>query len=108
MISVNFAGRISSAILPAIAERGGIAHRIGTAVLAHADIMFLLWFRVRDGTLTLPEFQQAMEPIMAAVEALLKEGADTAGGRTATTCRWLYAHKKALWTFVYIAGGPHQ
>ena len=88
----------------AIAERDGVAHRIGIALLAHAEIMFWLWFRVRDGTLTLADFQQAMAPIMEAVEALLKEGADTAGGRTAKTCRWLYAHKEALWTFVHIAG----
>ena len=35
---------------------------------------------------------------------MLQQGADTAGGSTATTCRWLYAHKEALWTFVRIEG----
>ena len=87
-----------------MAEREGAAHRIGRALLGHADLMFWLWFRVRDGTLAFADFQEAMTPIIQAVETLLQDGAATAGGRTATTCRWLYAHRAALWTFVRVAG----
>jgi len=87
-----------------MAERGGVAARIGTALLEQAHQMFTLWFRVRDGTLTHAEFQQQMEPIQAAVLALLTEGATTAGPSTATTCQWLLDHRDALWTFVRVAG----
>jgi transposase len=87
----------------AISERSGVAHQIGTAILAQADAMFALWFRVRDGTLPRPDFQQAMVPIQATVSALLKEGAATASKPTSTTCQWLVEHEAALWTFVRIA-----
>lgn len=88
----------------AIAERGGVAHRIGTAVLEQADAMFALWCRVRDGTSTSAEFQQAMVPIQTTVGVLLREGAATASAPTSTTCQWLVAHEQALWTFVRVPG----
>jgi transposase len=88
----------------AFLERDALSQRIGAALLGHATLMFWLWFRVRDGTLPFADFQEAMEPIRQKMEAVLKDGADTAGGRTAKTCRWLYAHKEALWTFIRIEG----
>ena len=88
----------------AITERGGVAKRIGNALLAQAEHMFDLWFRIRDGTLPFAEFHQAMVPIMETVGVLLREGADTAGSSTATTCRWLVKHEAALWAFVWVAG----
>jgi hypothetical protein len=88
----------------AITERGGVAKRLGTALLAQTGQMFELWFRVRDGTLAFADFQQAMVPIMARVGTLLQQGADTADSRTATTCKRLVKQKVALWTFVRVAG----
>ena len=89
-----------------ISERGGIATRIGEALLEQATHMFALWDRVRDGTLAFAEFQRAMRPIQDTVGQVLRDGAATAGPRTATTCQWLVDHEAALWTFVRVAGIP--
>ena len=88
----------------AISERDGVAARIGPELLTQAHALFACWGRVRDGTLAFADFQQAMVPIMATVGALLRAGAATAGGRTATTCHWLVQHEDALWTFVRVPG----
>ena len=36
--------------------------------------LFVLWYRVRDGTLAWADFQVAMQPLMVRVKTLLEEG----------------------------------
>lgn len=90
----------------AMSERGGAAGRLGEALLDQTALMFDLWCRVRDGTLSHPDFQRAMAPIQAEIGRLLRAGATPAGSRTAATCQWLVDHEAALWTFVRVAGIP--
>ena len=55
-------------------ERTGETARMGLALLAVEKQLFVLWYRVRDGTLAGADFQVAMLPLMARVRALLQEG----------------------------------
>ena len=51
-------------------ERTDETARIGLALLGVEKQLFEWWYRVRDGTLTWPDFQVAMLPLMACVHAL--------------------------------------
>ena len=66
--------------------------------------MFALWHRIRDGTLSRPDFQSAVQPIQAQVHALLQEGTTLAQPKTASTCANLLKLEPALWTFVALEG----
>src|SRR5262249_3719986 len=59
-------------------ERTGETARIGLAFLAVEKQLFVLWYRVRDGTLAWADFQVAMQPLMARVSLLLQEGVTSA------------------------------
>jgi transposase len=87
----------------AFVERGGESARLGQALLAQEAQLFSLWYRVRDGTLAWADFQVCMLPVIARVEALLREGTAVEHPRTAGTCRNLQKRVAALWTFVWEA-----
>ena len=87
-----------------IAERGCDSERIGNALLAETERMFLWWHRVRDGTLARSTFRVYMRSLQHRVEALLAEGAAGPHFKTARTCVKLLKHADALWTFLYIEG----
>jgi hypothetical protein len=95
-----------------IAERGGESQAIGEGLLAQARLVFALWHRVRDGTLTRDGFAAAIVPIRAQVKQWFTEGAayDPARGdtsaraRTSRTCRELLKVEQALWLFVRVVG----
>ena len=88
----------------ALVERGGESERIGRALLEQVEKMFGLWHRVRDGTLSRPDFQTAMQPIQTRVGELVREGAALACDKTRRTCANLLKLEVALWTFVRIEG----
>jgi transposase len=89
----------------ALVERGGESERLGRALLAQVEQMFQLWHRVRDGTLSRPDFQTAMQPIQARVGELLREGANLAScDKTRRTCANILKLEVALWTFVRVEG----
>lgn len=83
-----------------ISERPGRSAAIGNAILKHADRMFELWHRVRDGPMSRADFQAAMVPIRQAVEKLIEEGMECGHAKTSGTCKNLLKVKAALWTFV--------
>jgi transposase len=68
-------------------ERAGETARIGHALLAVEKQLFVLWYRVRDGTLAWADSQVAMLPLMAQVRTLLQEGEAGADTKTQGTCR---------------------
>jgi transposase len=84
----------------AILERPGPSAAIGQQLLDAGDALFILWHRVRDGTLSRQECQTQMVPIQDTVRRLLHEGAALAGTKTAGTCRHILALEPALWTFL--------
>jgi transposase len=85
-------------------ERAGATARIGLALLAVEKQLFLLWYRVREGTLAWADFQVAMLPLMARVSTLLQDGVTGADAKTQGTCRNLLKLEPALWTFVWEPG----
>jgi transposase len=85
-------------------ERTGETARIGLALLAVEKQLFVLWYRVRDGTLAGADFQVAMLPLMARVRALLQQGVEGADAKAQGTCRNLLRREAALWTFVWEPG----
>jgi transposase len=84
----------------AFVDRKGESTVIGHALLKQAATMFDVWHRVRDGTLSRPDFQQAMRPIRQEVEALLAVGTFVNHSKTAKTCANILKIVPALWSFV--------
>jgi transposase len=85
-------------------ERAGETARIGLALLAVEKQLFVLWYRVRDGTLAWADFQVAMQPLIAHVQTLLQKGVANADAKAQGACRNLLKREAALWTFVWEPG----
>lgn len=83
-----------------ISERGEEVKWIGEELLGHTRKLFLLWHRVRDGTLSRAGFQRKVGPIRQNVEMLLDIGSRCEDAKVSGMCRELLAGKEALWTFV--------
>jgi transposase len=64
--------------------------------------LFVLWEKVRDGTLSRPAFVEHMKPIRAEVESLLLRGYSNV--RVSGFCKGLWEHRQNLWTFVEVEG----
>jgi transposase len=85
----------------ALVDRAGDSAVIGRLLLTQVQLMFALWHRVRDGTLTHLAFQEAMQPIRREVETLLQLGLLLVKHpQSQATCYHLLRRKTALWTFV--------
>ncbi len=84
----------------AFVERGGASARLGRALLATAEEMFGLWYRVRDGTLSRMDFQREMRPLQVRIGRLLRAGARRQHAKTRHTCANILKVEAALWTFV--------
>jgi len=85
----------------------GQAKRLGRDLTREVDVMFGLWKRVRDGTLTRRGFKTLMRPIRQSVEAFLLRGAFSGNRLFAGMCDELWRGRGHLWTFVDREGiGP--
>jgi hypothetical protein len=84
----------------AFVERKGESAIVGQALLKYAAQMFTLWHRVRDGTLSRSDFQQAMRPIRHEITAFLRLGTYLNHPQTAKTCANILKLETALWAFV--------
>lgn len=87
-----------------LVERGAESARIGQALLAQTEQLFRLWARVRDGSLSRPDFQAQTEPIRAGVHDLLCAGVALPHQQTRHFCQNLLKLEVALWTFVWVEG----
>jgi hypothetical protein len=98
--------------LTQIAERSGIAGKLGEALLEQQRLLFEQWYRVRDGTLSRTDFAKTVQPIRHQFHQLLSEGAGydiaptqkTPLAKTVRTCQQLLKVEPALWTFVTMDG----
>jgi transposase len=79
-----------------LVNRGGEAARIGPALLAQAQQLFDLGPRIRDGILSRPDFQSAVQPIQTQVHVLLQEGTTLAQTEMAATCAKIVKLEPAL------------
>ena len=84
----------------AMIDRGGEAAAVGEGLLSHADMLFGLWHRVRDGTRRRRWLLGQVEDwLRAEVRALLEQGAACGCARTAGVCAEILKLEPALWTF---------
>lgn len=83
----------------AIAERGGAAGKIGTALLAAVKELFTTWHRYRAGASDWATFQRAMLPIQQQIKAQLQAGKACGHAKTAGTCQQILQGETSLWTF---------
>lgn len=96
----------------AMAERSGVSHEIGKALLKRQRRLFRWWHRVRDGTLARSDFIELVEPVRAGLKAELEAAAalpiaiveKTPLAKTIRTCQQLLRVEPALWTFVQAPG----
>jgi hypothetical protein len=78
------------------------ARRLGRDLMRPTKELFVLWQKVRDGTLSRAAFVEQMQPIRAEVESLLLRGYFNA--RVSGFCKGLWEHRENLWTFVEVEG----
>jgi transposase len=84
----------------AMIDRGGAAAAVGEELLLHADLLFGLWHRVRDGTRRRRWLWRQVEGwLRAEVRLLLERGATCACAKTAGVCAEILKLEPALWTF---------
>jgi transposase len=87
-----------------LVDRQGESAQIGQDLLAQSEQLFILWHRVRDGTLGRSEFQVQVRPIQTKVHQYLEQGRAISHQQTSRTCQNLLKLEPALWTFVYVEG----
>jgi transposase len=84
----------------AMIDRGGEAAGIGEELLSHADMMFGLWHKARDGKRRRRWLLGHVNDwLRAEVRSLLEQGAACACARTAGVCAEVLKLEEALWTF---------
>jgi transposase len=95
-----------------IAERSGVSHAIGTALLARQRRLFRWWHRVRDGTMTREQWVEAVAHLRVGFKAELESACALPIGaneksplaKTVRTLREILKVEEALWTFVETPG----
>jgi transposase len=88
----------------AMVDRGGEAAAIGEGLLFHTNILFRLWYKVRDGTRRRRWLQRHVKWLRPEVQTLLQNGAGCACAETAGTCAKILEVEPALWTFARVEG----
>lgn len=87
-----------------IAERSGVAGRIGEELIELTKRMFRFWHAVRNGHLSREGFVCHMLFLRERIEQTLRQGSNCGESRTANTCKALLKMRQALWTFVRVPG----
>jgi hypothetical protein len=87
----------------AIAERVD-SEVIGQGLLEQVKLLFELWHKARDGTISRLEFQQQMQPVQEQVSKLLREGRNSPNNKTRRTCANIALMERAIWSFVRVEG----
>ena len=89
----------------AMIDRQNAGATIGEDLLAHADILFEHWQKVRDGTRRRRWFASKHAGwLREEVRLLLKRGTGCGCAKTARTCREILAAEASLWTFAETEG----
>jgi transposase len=84
----------------AMIDRGGPAARLGEELLFNADMLFAMWYKVRDGTRSRRWLRRQIAGwLRAEVRGLLERGAGGGCAPTAGVCAEILKLEPALWTF---------
>jgi transposase len=87
-----------------LVERGGQAKVIGQACLDLHRRVFELWHLYRGGGITYRQLDDAMAPLMVALQDLLLTGRRSRDRRLARHCARVLEVSPALWAFLVCAG----
>jgi transposase len=82
-----------------ILERGDDSYLIGWNLKLQADYLLVLWARVRDGTLSYPDFMTEFPVVQTLIRHWLTTGLSASSSRTAATCHQLLDRDTSLWLF---------
>jgi transposase len=86
-------------------DRADAGSVIGEELLTHTDILFELWYKVRDGTQSRDWLSRQVEDwLRAEVQSLLARGAGCGCAKTAGMCEEMAKVEPAFWTFVRAEG----
>lgn len=88
----------------AMVDRGGEPAEIGQELLFHTDMLFDLWYKVRDGTRRRRWLLEQLGWLRPEVQELLRDGAGCSCAKTAGTCAKILEVEEALWTFARVEG----
>lgn len=89
----------------AMIDRTNSGSSLGVELLAHAEILFDHWQKVRDGTRTRRWFEATHRDwLRAGVRALRTQGTQCSCAVTARVCRDILTAEASLWTFAAVAG----
>ena len=80
------------------AERGGVGGTIGEQLLERAAIIFRMWHRIRDGTLTRRTLRRRMKPLERSVGRLLRKAAVCGDAKIEGMAKEILRHEPALFT----------
>ena len=84
----------------AMIDRRNAGSQIGEELLAHAEILFVHWPKVRDATRTRQWFRRTHAGwLRREVRLLLERGVACGCAKTASVCREILAVEASLWTF---------
>lgn len=81
-------------------DGGGAGARLGRLMLEEVRLMFRLWHRVRDGTLSREQFINKMRPVQLNVATLLTEASTCKSKRVRGMAKEMRKLEGAFWTFV--------
>ncbi len=89
----------------ALVDRGGAAAALGEELLFQTEVLFELWYQVRDGTRGRRWLRRQVEQwLRGEVRLLLERGTGGACAETAGTCAKILEVEEALWTFTRVEG----
>ncbi len=88
----------------ALVDQGGATAAIGEDLLLYTDMLFAVWYQVRDGTRQRRWLQRQIAWLRPEVKALLERGAACAGAPGAGVCAKILEVEEALWTFARVEG----
>jgi transposase len=87
-----------------LVERGGKARAIGQACLDVHRRVFELWHLYRGGTIGYEQLDDAMAPLMMALQGILHTGGRSRDRKLARHCARVLEVSPALWAFLVCAG----
>jgi transposase len=87
-----------------MADRGGAGAAIGEELLFLTDLLFGLWYQVRDGTRRRRWLRRQLGWLRPEVQGVLERGAACACAATAGTCARISEVEEGLWTFARVEG----
>jgi transposase len=88
----------------AMVDRGGSGAAVGEGLLFHTEVLFDLWYKVRDGTRRRRWLRRQLAWLRPEVQELLRRGAGCGCAATAGTCAKILEVEEALWTFARVEG----